>query len=180
EEPSGATAENLQARARGTLLMAFSNHLGALVLNTGNKSELSVGYSTLYGDMVGAIGVLGDLPKTWVYELARHLNLRHGAIPPRVLSRPPSAELRPDQTDQDSLPPYDRLDRIFHLALDEGWSVARMREAHEDEETLRRSLSLLFGSAYKRKQAVPPIRVTLGGLHEEAYPVTHAFRPWED
>lgn len=180
EKPSGATAENLQARARGTLLMAFSNHLGALVLNTGNKSELSVGYSTLYGDMVGAIGVLGDLPKTWVYELARHLNLRHGAIPPRVLSRPPSAELRPDQTDQDSLPPYDRLDRIFHLALDEGWSVARMREAHEDEETLRRSLSLLFGSAYKRKQAVPPIRVTLGGLHEEAYPVTHAFRPWED
>lgn len=175
ESAPGIVEENLQARVRGTLLMALSNKEGALVLNTGNKSELAVGYSTLYGDMVGAIGVLGDLPKTWVYELARHLNLREGLIPPRILSRPPSAELRPGQTDQDSLPPYDRLDRILHLGLDEGWSLERMKAAHVDEVTARKSLSLLLSSAYKRRQAVMPIRITLGGLHEEAYPVAHGF-----
>lgn len=177
---SGLVQENLQARVRGTLLMALSAEHGALVLNTGNKSELAVGYCTLYGDMVGALGVLGDLPKTWVYDLARHLNLRHGAIPPRIITRPPSAELRPGQTDQDSLPPYDRLDRVLHLALEEEEGVAEMREAHADEETIRRTLSLLFASEFKRRQAVPAIRVTVDGLHEEAYPLVHRFRPWEE
>lgn len=176
ENPPGLVEENLQARARGALLMALSNKEGALVLNAGNKSELAVGYTTLYGDMVGALGVIGDLPKTWVYALARHLNLRHGYIPPRVLSRPPSAELRPGQKDEDSLPPYDRLDRILHLGVGEGWSIERMKEAHVDEETARRTLSLLLGSAYKRRQAVVPLRITLGGLHEEAYPMAHGFR----
>jgi len=174
------TAENLQPRVRGTLLMALSGELGALVLNTGNKSELAAGYCTLYGDMVGALGVLGDLPKTWVYDLARHLNLRRGAIPPRILTRPPTAELRPGQTDQDSLPSYDRLDRVLHLSLEEGLDVAGMRAAQADDETIRRTLSLLFGSEFKRRQAVPAIRVTADGLHEEAYPLVHDFRPWDE
>lgn len=172
----GLVEENLQARVRGTLLMALSNREGTLVLNAGNKSELAVGYTTLYGDMVGAIAVIGDLPKTWVYELARRINLRQGLIPPRILSRPPTAELRPDQTDQDSLPPYDRLDRVLHLGLDEGRSLEQMKAAHVDEASARESLSLVLRSAYKRRQGAMPIRVTLGGLHEGAYPIAHGFR----
>lgn len=175
-EPEGLVAENLQARVRGVLLMALSNHEGALVLNSGNKSELAVGYTTLYGDMVGALAVVGDLPKTWVYEVARQLNLQGARIPPRILSRPPSAELRPDQRDQESLPPYESLDRILHRSLDEGWDVSQMLEAHENEGDVLRALGLLLGSGYKRRQAPPPLRVTLGGLHDRAYPFTHAFR----
>src|SRR5690606_32186519 len=167
-ELGGLAAENLQARVRGVILMALSNQIGALVLNTGNKSEAAVGYSTMYGDMVGALGVIADLPKTWVYEVARWLNLRGAGIPPRVLARPPSAELRPGQTDQDSLPPYERIDRVLQRSLDEGWDLERLRAAHEDEEAALRTLGLLLGSAYKRRQAPPPIRVTLGGLHDRA------------
>lgn len=175
-ELGGLAAENLQARVRGVILMALSNQIDALVLNTGNKSEAAVGYSTMYGDMVGALGVIADLPKTWVYEVARWLNLRGAGIPPRVLARPPSAELRPGQTDQDSLPPYERIDRVLQRSLDEGWDLERLRAAHEDEEAALRTLGLLLGSAYKRRQAPPPIRVTLGGLHDRAYPLVHGFR----
>lgn len=169
--PQGLTEENLQARIRGLLLMALSNQRGALVLGTGNRSELAVGYCTLYGDMVGAVEPLGDLPKTWVYDLARHLNLRHRWIPPRILSRPPTAELRPDQTDQDSLPSYDVLDRILHRILDEGASASEVVASGEDAEVVRRVVSLWRGSEYKRLQAAPALRVSRGAVWGRARPI---------
>lgn len=177
EGVSGLTEENLQARIRGDLLMALSNQRSALLLTTGNKSEIGVGYCTLYGDMCGGLAVLGDLPKTWVYALARHLNLRHRAIPPTILSRPPSAELRPDQTDQDSLPPYDALDRVLGGLLRTLGAEGPSQE-REDPELVRRVAGLLLGSEFKRAQAAPVLQVTsmpLGGSWR--LPIAHAFRP---
>lgn len=175
-EPVGLTAENLQARVRGVFLMALSNQTGALVLNSGNKSEVAVGYSTLYGDMVGSLGVIADLPKTWVYDMARYLNLQGAGIPPRILSRPPSAELRPDQKDEDSLPPYETLDRILHQLLVESWDLERIVQAHADERVVKEVLSLYLSAAYKRRQAPPALRVTWEGLGEEALPLAQGFR----
>ncbi len=155
------TEENLQARARGGLLMAVANKFSALVLTTGNKSELGVGYCTLYGDMVGGLAVISDVPKTQVYRLARYVNSRRRMIPEASITKPPSAELRPEQKDSDSLPPYDVLDRILEEY------VGNLKSAPEiaaltgfDEEVIRFVIGLIDRSEYKRQQAAPGIRIS--------------------
>lgn len=161
-KPPDLTEENLQARLRGLLLMALSNKFGWLVLTTGNKSELAVGYCTLYGDMCGGLAVIGDVPKMLVYAVARHINDRAGReiIPESTLTKPPSAELRPDQTDQDSLPPYDLLDRIIDLYVTREKSQDEIIAAGFDPEVVRKVIRLTDLSEYKRKQAAPAIKVT--------------------
>jgi len=172
------TEENLQARIRGTLLMAYSNKTGALLLSTGNKSELATGYSTLYGDMAGGLAPIGDLSKTAVYALARWLN-RQGreVIPERILTRPPSAELREDQTDQDTLPPYDDLDRVLRGHVEEHLGVGELTERGIPEDLARRVLKLVVLSEYKRRQAAPVLRVTARAFGEGwRFPIAHAYR----
>ena len=171
------TEENLQARSRGVILMALSNKFGSLLLTTGNKSELGVGYCTLYGDMAGGLAVIGDLPKTLVYQLSRHVNRAGEVIPDRIITRPPSAELRENQTDQDSLPPYEVLDRILRGYVLEKRSVADLVAQGDDEATVRRVLSLVIASEYKRRQAAPTIKVTPRAFGEGwRFPIAHAFR----
>lgn len=152
--------ENLQARIRGTTLMALANDTGRLVLATGNKSELATGYCTLYGDMVGALAPLADCRKRMVYALARRVNEEKDLIPERVLTRPPSAELTLDQTDQDTLPPYETLDEILRLYVAEGATSGEIVEAGHDPATVREVLSMLHRSEYKRWQAAPVLKVT--------------------
>ena len=156
------TEENIQARIRGNLLMAMSNKLHALLLTTGNKSELSVGYCTLYGDMSGGLAVISDVPKTMVYRLARWYNTNHpdAAIPEPILTKAPSAELKPDQTDQDSLPDYDTLDKILELHIEQHKSVDRIVQMGFDAETVRKVIRLVKNAEFKRKQAAPGIKVT--------------------
>jgi NAD+ synthase (glutamine-hydrolysing) len=172
------TEENLQARIRGTLLMAYSNKTGALLLSTGNKSELGTGYSTLYGDMAGGLAPIGDLSKTAVYALARWFN-RHGreVIPDRILTRPPTAELRENQTDQDTLPPYDQLDRVLRGHVEEHLGVGELTERGIPEDLARRVLKLVVQSEYKRRQAAPVLRVTARAFGEGwRFPIAHAYR----
>jgi len=158
--PPDITEENIQARIRGNYLMALSNKFGYLVLTTGNKSELAVGYCTLYGDMSGGLAVIADVPKTMVYELARYIN-RHGEIiPAACLTKPPSAELRPNQTDQDTLPPYEILDGILKLYVDEGRSRAEIVAAGYDPQTVAWVLRTVDRNEYKRWQAAPGLKVT--------------------
>ena len=156
------TEENIQARIRGNLLMALSNKRGALALTTGNKSELAVGYCTLYGDMSGGLGVIADVPKTMVYRVSRWLNDREGRaiIPEAVLTKAPSAELRPNQTDQDSLPPYDVLDDILQRHIEHHEPAAAIVAAGFDAATVQRVLRLVRGAEFKRKQAAPGLKVT--------------------
>jgi NAD+ synthase (glutamine-hydrolysing) len=154
------TLENLQARIRGNILMALSNKFGYLVLSTGNKSELAVGYCTLYGDMSGGLSVLADVPKTMVYELARYLNREGEVIPRAILVRPPSAELRPDQKDQDTLPPYEILDQIMNLYLVEHSSYREIVAAGFDPATVKWVLQTIDRNEYKRRQAAPGLRIT--------------------
>jgi NAD+ synthase (glutamine-hydrolysing) len=158
----GLAEENLQARIRGTVLMALSNKFGALVLTTGNKSELATGYSTLYGDMAGGFSVIKDVPKTLVYALARDRNERAGRelIPESVLDKPPSAELRPGQRDSDSLPEYSILDPIIEGYVEGDLSVAELEGAGFDPETVRRVARLIDRNEYKRRQAPPGVRVS--------------------
>jgi NAD+ synthase (glutamine-hydrolysing) len=159
--PFGLAEENLQSRIRGTLLMALSNKFGALVLTTGNKSEMSVGYCTLYGDMVGALAVIGDVMKTRVYELCRYINQRREVIPWETLEKPPSAELRPEQRDTDSLPPYDVLDPILEAYVERYCSAEQIAEEQGVDVGLVRSvLKLVEQSEYKRQQAAPVLKVT--------------------
>jgi NAD+ synthase (glutamine-hydrolysing) len=159
--PFGLAEENLQSRIRGTLLMALSNKFGALVLTTGNKSEMSVGYCTLYGDMVGALAVIGDVMKTKVYELSRYINQRREVIPWETLEKPPSAELRPEQRDTDSLPPYDVLDPILEAYVERYCSAEQIAEEQGVDVALVRSvLKLVEQSEYKRQQAAPVLKVT--------------------
>jgi NAD+ synthase (glutamine-hydrolysing) len=156
------TEENLQARIRGNYLMALSNKFGWLVLTTGNKSEYSAGYTTLYGDMAGGFAVLKDVYKTMVYQLAQHRN-RHGGgapIPERTLTRPPSAELRPDQTDQDTLPPYDVLDPILRFYVEEDRSVREIAGLGYDEELVRRVVAMVDRAEYKRRQSPPGVKIS--------------------
>ncbi|WP_135826378.1 NAD+ synthase [Halorussus ruber] len=162
DRPPSVTEENLQARIRGTTLMALSNELGGLVLATGNKSELATGYCTLYGDMCGAIAPLADCPKGDVYDLARRVNDDWDSppIPRRVLERPPSAELAPDQTDQDTLPPYDVLDDVLRRYVGEGATPEEIVAAGHDPEVVREILAMLHGSEYKRWQAAPVLKLT--------------------
>jgi NAD+ synthase/NAD+ synthase (glutamine-hydrolysing) len=156
------TEENLQARLRGNTAMALSNKFGALVLTTGNKSELAVGYCTLYGDMVGGLAVISDVPKTLVYQLSRVANRRHpDAIPETVFTKPPSAELRPDQKDSDSLPEYDVLDPILKRYVEDYEEPAVIAEEMNIPVDLVRDVTrMVERNEYKRKQAAPGIRVT--------------------
>ena len=153
--------ENLQARIRGMILMAFSNRHGHLVLSTGNKSELSVGYTTLYGDLAGGLAVISDVPKTRVYELARHINRAHEIIPEDIIRRTPTAELRPNQTDQDTLPPYPILDRVLELYVEERRSADEIvAKTGIPAETVRWVIDAIRRSEYKRRQAPPGLKVT--------------------
>ncbi len=173
------TEENLQARIRGNLLMALSNKFGWLVLATGNKSELATGYSTLYGDMAGGFAVIKDVPKTLVYQLARWRNAREGGpvIPQATLSKPPSAELRPDQKDQDSLPPYDVLDPILERYVEDDWSVDELVAAGFDGATVRRVVALVDRAEYKRRQAPPGVKITARAFGKDRrLPITNRFR----
>lgn len=157
--PSGAAEENIQARIRGNLLMAFSNKFGYLTLSTGNKSELSVGYCTLYGDMSGGLSVIADVPKTWVYRLAEHVNRNREIIPRRCFTRPPSAELRPGQKDQDTLPPYETLDAILRHVLEDGLSGAEIESRGFAPETVRWVMTAIAASEFKRRQAAPGLKL---------------------
>ncbi len=155
------TEENIQSRARGMLLMSLSNKLGALVLSTGNKSELAVGYCTLYGDMVGGLAVISDVPKGLVYRLSAYVNSRRKVIPQATIEKPPSAELRPDQKDSDSLPPYDVLDAILEDYVEESLSAEQIASAHHfDLELVRRVIRMVERSEYKRQQAAPGIKIS--------------------
>ncbi|MDR3358536.1 MAG: NAD+ synthase [Desulfovibrio sp.] len=154
------TEENLQARIRGNLLMAFSNKFGEILLTTGNKSEISVGYCTIYGDMCGALAVIGDLYKTQVYRLARWFNARRGVLPDDILLKAPSAELRPDQTDRDSLPPYEELDAILHCLIEERLSVEAIVDAGHERATVDGIARLMHAAEFKRRQAAPVLKIT--------------------
>ena len=161
--PQDVTEENIQSRARGVLLMSISNKLGALVLSTGNKSELAVGYCTLYGDMVGGLAAISDVPKTLVYRLSAYVNSRRDVpvIPQATIEKPPSAELRPDQKDSDSLPPYDVLDTILEDYVEDSHSAEQIAQAHSfDPELVNRVIKMVARSEYKRQQAAPGIKIT--------------------
>jgi NAD+ synthase (glutamine-hydrolysing) len=176
-QPWDATEENIQARLRGLLLMALSNKSGSIVLTTGNKSEMAVGYCTLYGDMAGGFAVIKDLLKTIVYGVTRYRNSLSPVIPERILTRAPSAELRPDQTDQDSLPPYEVLDRIIEMYMEQGAGVAEIVAAGLPEADVRRVVGMIRASEYKRRQAPVGIRITHRGFGRDwRYPITNRFR----
>jgi NAD+ synthase (glutamine-hydrolysing) len=178
-DATGITAENLQARIRGNLLMALSNSRGWLILTTANKSETSVGYSTLYGDMAGGLAPIKDVPKTLVYELCRHRNGMSPVIPESIIERPPSAELRPDQKDSDSLPDYDVLDRILRLYVEEDQGPAEIAATGEDPEKVAEIIALVDRAEYKRRQSPPGLRITTKGFgRDRRMPITNRYRPW--
>jgi len=158
--PEDVTEENLQSRIRGVLLMALSNKFGYLLLATGNKSELATGYATLYGDMCGGLAPISDVYKTKVYEIARYINREKEIIPIEIINKVPSAELRPNQTDQDTLPPYDILDKILYLYIEEAKEEDEIVEKGFDRELVRRVLKMVDRAEYKRKQAAPGLKVT--------------------
>jgi NAD+ synthetase len=158
--PPDETEENIQARIRGTLLMALSNKFRSLLLSTGNKSETATGYCTIYGDMNGGLAVISDVPKTLCYRIAKYINRDQEIIPQRVISRPPSAELRPNQTDQDSLPPYDVLDGILDAAIEKNLAFDDIVALGYDPSTVRDVLRRIVGNEYKRRQAAPGLKVT--------------------
>ncbi|WP_226704093.1 NAD+ synthase [Microbulbifer elongatus] len=174
------TEENLQARARGMLLMAISNKKGFMVLTTGNKSEMAVGYATLYGDMVGGYNALKDVPKVLVYELSRYRNSVSPVIPETVITREPSAELAPDQMDSDSLPPYEVLDEILRLYIDEDHSAAYIIGKGFDEATVMRVVRLVDRNEYKRRQAAVGVRISERGFgRDRRYPITNGWKAGE-
>ena len=180
DSPADATEENLQARSRGTLLMALSNKFGNLVLSTGNKSELSVGYCTLYGDMVGGYAVLKDVYKTIVFELAKYRNSisETPVIPERVITRPPSAELRPDQKDQDSLPEYDVLDAILYAYIEEDMSQDDIIAKGFDADVVKKVIRLVDLNEYKRRQgAIGPRISSRAFSRERRYPIVNGWKP---
>lgn len=173
----GLAEENLQARIRGAILMALSNKFGPMVLATGNKSETAVGYSTIYGDMVGGFSVLKDVFKTTVYDLARWRNKQSEVIPQNTIDKPPSAELRPDQKDSDSLPPYDKLDPILALYIEEDLSVEEIIATGHDPETVRRVVSMVDRNEYKRRQAAPGVKITTKAFgRDRRLPITNGYR----
>ncbi len=172
------TEENIQARIRGNILMALSNKFGYMVLATGNKSELAVGYATLYGDMCGGLAVLGDVPKTWIYEMARYRNRKAGRelIPQHTILKPPSAELREDQYDTDSLPPYDMLDGILHAYIEQDCSVDEIVELGYDLNMVQRIVNLVDRAEYKRQQAAIVLRITAKAFgSDRRLPVTNKY-----
>jgi len=170
------TEENIQARIRGTLLMALSNKYGSIVLTTGNKSEMAVGYCTLYGDMAGGFAVLKDIFKTLVYRLARYRNSVSPVIPERVITRAPSAELRPDQTDQDSLPPYEVLDAIVSLYMEQNRAPEQIIVQGFAEADVKRVVRLIKINEYKRRQAPVGVRITARAFGKDwRYPITSKY-----
>jgi len=158
--PPDETEENLQARIRGTLLMALSNKFGHLVLGTGNKSEFAAGYCTLYGDMAAGLAVISDVPKTMIYKLAAHINREKEIIPQNTISRPPSAELRPNQTDQDTLPDYEILDGILKLRIEQQMSIDEIVAQGFERTTVEKISRMIFINEYKRRQAATGLKVT--------------------
>lgn len=177
EREADATEENIQARCRGVLLMAISNKTGRMLLTTGNKSEMAVGYATLYGDMAGGFAPIKDCSKTLVYRLARYRNTRSAAIPERVITRPPSAELRPDQKDSDSLPDYDILDPILEAFIEEDLSVAEITARGFDREIVLRTLEMVKRNEYKRRQAPPGVRISKRAFGRDwRYPITSGYK----
>jgi NAD+ synthase (glutamine-hydrolysing) len=182
-KPIDTTEENIQARIRGTLLMAMSNKHGAIVLTTGNKSEMATGYCTLYGDMAGGFAVIKDVSKTLVYQLAHWRNANNpfqtcdAPIPERIITRPPSAELREDQTDQDSLPPYDTLDEIMERYMEQDQSQQEIEAAGFDKSDVDQVIRLIRINEYKRRQAPIGVRITHRGFGKDwRYPITSLFR----
>jgi NAD+ synthase (glutamine-hydrolysing) len=177
--PRDVTEENIQARVRGNILMALSNKLSALVLSTGNKSELAVGYCTLYGDMAGGLAAIADVPKTMVYDLARYANRSGERIPLASLEKPPSAELRPNQTDQDTLPPYEVLDIILKGFIEENLSAQEIvQKYHVDPELVRQTIRRVNSAEYKRQQAAPALKVTAKAFGiGRRYPIAQKFFP---
>lgn len=174
----GITEQNLQARIRGTLLMAFSNKEGGLVLTTGNKSELAVGYCTLYGDMTGGLAVLADVPKTLVYTIARFVNGKRAVIPSRILEKAPSAELAPGQTDRDDLPPYEILDRILKAYVEEKKGLATIVKMGFPPELVEEVIRRIDRNEYKRQQAAPCLQVTSRAFgYGRRYPIAQRFTP---
>jgi NAD+ synthase (glutamine-hydrolysing) len=176
DRPIDVTEENMQSRSRGVLLMALSNKFGHVVLTTGNKSEMAVGYATLYGDMCGGFAPIKDCYKTLVYDLARYRNTISAVIPERVITRPPTAELRPDQKDSDSLPPYEVLDPILEAYVERSLSIPEIAAMGFDEATVRRVAGLVRRSEYKRRQAPPGPKVTPRAFgRERRYPITAVY-----
>ena len=175
--PEDLTEENIQARVRGVLLMALSNKSGRMVLTTGNKSEMAAGYATLYGDMAGGFSALKDVAKTLVWRLARYRNGLAEVIPERIITRPPSAELRPDQTDQDSLPPYEVLDAIMERYMEQDMAPRDIVAAGYSATDVRRVVRLIDRSEYKRRQAAPGVRITQRGFgRDRRYPITSKYQ----
>ena len=175
------TEENIQARCRGLTLMAYSNKTGRMVLTTGNKSEMSVGYATLYGDMVGGYNAIKDVPKVLVYELSKYRNTISQVIPERVITREPSAELRPDQIDSDSLPPYDILDPILKMYVEQDYPPAEIVAKGFAREHVSRVIRMVDRNEYKRRQAAPGVRITKRAFgRDRRYPITSGFRPKVD
>ena len=183
---SDTTEENVQARSRGITLMALSNKFGAMVLSTGNKSEMSVGYSTLYGDMCGGYSVLKDVYKTTVYALSSWRNQHKPddvwgpdgrVIPERIITKAPTAELKPGQTDQDNLPPYDQLDDILYCLIEEDLALADIVARGHEEVTVLRVWRMLDLAEYKRRQAPPGVKTTRRAFgRDRRYPITNGFR----
>jgi NAD+ synthetase len=173
----GVAEENIQARIRGNILMALSNKFGALVLSTGNKSESSVGYCTLYGDMCGGLTVIKDVPKLLVYELCQYVNREREIIPDYIITRPPSAELRDNQKDQDSLPPYEILDAILEMYVEQDMSIDAMIAEGFAEETVRWVVRTVDINEYKRRQAAPGIKITTRAFgRDRRMPITNVYR----
>jgi NAD+ synthase (glutamine-hydrolysing) len=172
----GVAEENLQARARGSILMALSNKHGGLVLATGNKSEMSVGYSTLYGDMVGGFAVLKDVYKTLVYDLSRWRNREKVVIPEATIAKAPSAELRPDQKDTDTLPPYELLDRILEAYVEKDLAVEDLVKQGFDRATAEQVARMVDRNEYKRRQSPPGVKITPKALgRDRRLPITNGF-----
>ncbi|MBI5661442.1 MAG: NAD+ synthase [Ignavibacterium album] len=173
----GLTEENLQARIRGLYLMAYSNNEGHLLLTTGNKSEMAVGYATLYGDMAGGLAIIADVYKTDVYKIVDYINRNNEIIPKAIINKPPSAELRPNQTDQDTLPPYELLDRILRMYLEENKEIYEISNLIGDEETVKKVLRMVDLNEYKRKQAAPALRISSKAFgYGRRYPIVQGWR----
>jgi len=176
---TNTTPENLQARIRATLLMALSNHSGLIVLTTGNKSEIAVGYCTLYGDMAGGFAVLKDVSKTLVYQLCEYRNQISRVIPERIIERAPSAELRPNQTDQDTLPPYEILDAIIEAYVEMNYSPAEIIALNYNETDVKKVIHLIHMNEYKRRQSPPGVRITHSDFGTAwHYPITSTYKVW--
>jgi NAD+ synthase (glutamine-hydrolysing) len=181
DRPADTTEENLQARIRGNILMGLSNKFGWLVLTTGNKSEMSVGYATLYGDMAGGFAVIKDVPKTLIYRISRWRNAEAGAalIPERVLLKEPTAELKPDQKVSDTLPPYDVLDPILEAYVERDESLSEILGKGFDQEMVRKTVRMVDTSEYKRRQAPPGIKITERAFgRDRRFPITNRYREW--